>query len=178
MLTNDCNLTHPIFNISSLNSKMTRYDPNTDPFMQHWSKWPFHAAGVEGNQSNTSSLFAQHSLFLSSASPLRTTAAAMAMHVEATYSLYTHMPIKAFPCKITTDPNDKQSLHGCIYLMPLFAAMYSSLCLFVFASHLLPPSSPSPARHIAMLLPRSLDRWRKWQRLLCPSLWVESPERA
>lgn len=54
---NDCNLTYPIFNISSLNSKMTQYDPNTVPIMQHWSKWPFHTKEWKKNQSNTSSSF-------------------------------------------------------------------------------------------------------------------------
>lgn len=30
------------FNISSLNSKITWYDPNLVPITLHWSKWPFH----------------------------------------------------------------------------------------------------------------------------------------
>lgn len=37
-----CNLTGLFFNISSLNSKITWYDPNLVPITLHWSKWPFH----------------------------------------------------------------------------------------------------------------------------------------
>ena len=138
---------------------MTRYDPNTHPFMQHWSKWPFHTEGVEGNQSNTSSLFGS-----SSPLPLPLLYILQQLHVEATYSLYTHMPIKAFPCKITSDPNDKQSLHGCIHLMLLFAAMYSSLCLFVFCLAPLAPSlsvSCQTHSHVITQKPRQVTKMAK-----------------
>lgn len=37
-----CNLPLLFFNISSLNSKITWYDPNLVPITLHWSKWPFH----------------------------------------------------------------------------------------------------------------------------------------
>lgn len=37
-----CNLPMLFFNISSLNSKITWYDPNLVPITLHWSKWPFH----------------------------------------------------------------------------------------------------------------------------------------
>lgn len=37
-----CNPPMLFFNISSLNSKITWYDPNLVPITLHWSKWPFH----------------------------------------------------------------------------------------------------------------------------------------
>lgn len=44
-----CNLPMLFFNISSLNSKITWYDPNLVPITLHWSKWPFHTWSTKIN---------------------------------------------------------------------------------------------------------------------------------
>lgn len=159
---NDCNLTYPIFNISSLNSKMTRYDPNTVPIMQHWSKWPFHTEHWKKKKINPAPppLFPPFCLAISLHTKVPPAVAAACTYI---YTIYT----KQNAARQINWPRHGKAISPCpVRLILLFTSMLCfSLCLFVF----LPPTcvslprrlALSAARHPAMLNPRSRDRWRK-----------------
>lgn len=129
---NDCNLTYPIFNISSLNSKMTQYDPNTVPIIQHWSKWPFHTEEWKKINPTPPPLFfilAHYSLHTKV--PL-----AIGTACTCVYIIYTKQNAA---CQINWPQHRKQSLHG--HTSNSFVHKHV-VFLFVFVCFCLPPVSP------------------------------------
>lgn len=146
---NDCNLTDPIFNISSLNSKMTRYDPNTVPIMQHWSKWPFHTEEWKKiNPAPPSLFFFFHSALLFLAY-ISSTGSSCSLRM-CVYNIY-----QAKCCLSNRLTPAQKTISSCpTRLILLFTSMlYFSLCLFVFfASHLCSP--PPPPRLVSCRTPQ------------------------
>lgn len=158
---NDCNLTDPIFNISSLNSKMTRYDPNTVPIMQHWSKWPFHTEEWKKINPAPPSLF-----FFLFCFTIPCIHKFHWLQLQPAHVCIQYIPSKMLLVK-STDPSTENNL-----FMPNTSNSFVHkhvVFLFVFVCFFcLPPVSPSPVaspRQLqdtpAMLNPRSRDRWRK-----------------
>lgn len=133
-LANDCNLTYPIFNISSLHSKMTRYDPDTVPIMRHWSKWPFHTEQWKKINPTPPRFF----LLLYCCLHIEV---ALVIQAACTYVIYTK---KNAACQIIWPRLQKKSnFSKPIHLILLFTSMLDfSLCLFFFCFFRLPPVSP------------------------------------
>lgn len=132
---NDCNLTYPIFNISSLNSKMTRYDPNTVPITQHWSKWPFHTEEWKKNQSSTSSLFLSFCLTVPCILKFQW------LYLQPVHTSVQYTPSKMLLVK-STDPSTESNLS-----MPDTSNSFVHkhvVFLFVFVCFLPPTCAPSP----------------------------------
>lgn len=160
-----------IFNISSLNSKMTRYDPNTVPIMQHWSKWPFHAEERKKKKS------IQHLLPLFFHSALQFSACISSIGCSCSLHICVYNIYQAKCCLSNQLTPAQKAISSCpTRLILLFTSMlYFSLCLFVFASHLCPPSPVASPRQLqdtpAMLNPRSRDRWRKRGQTSLPISW-------
>lgn len=161
--SNECNLSSPIFNISSLNSKVTRYDPNTVPIMQHWSKWPFHTEEWRKINPTPPPLFS-FCLYYSLCAEL------VWLHVppESTRVWCVCMYLWAKCCFSNQLTPAQKVISGCPYIQVPFCCSHLCVCLFLTLCETSSPTDPphhhltlSAARYPAMLNPRSTDRWQK-----------------
>ena len=136
---NECNLTYPIFNISSLNSKMTRYDPNAVPIMQHWSKWPFHTEEWKKINPTPPPVF-----FILPHYSLHTKVAP-AIGAACTY-VYIICTKQNAACQINWPRHRKQSLH--VHTSNSFCSQACCIslwvCLFCLPTRVPPPTHPQP----------------------------------
>lgn len=152
---------------------MTRYDPNTVPIMQNWSKWPFHSEESRGgeNQSGPSFSFFCFSFF----PPFCLTIPCM-LKLQRLCTCLHNICSRQKKGKPAARQFKLTSAHEAIFLhsptrrnsfvRSHVVFLFWCVCLFgFFVRHLCPrPLTASPRRlqdTPAMLKPARGDRWRK-----------------